>query len=414
MTLGLTRGAGRRWIAAAAAALTITFLPSLAPAAPAEEVRALWVVRTTLTSEAAIAAMVAAAKAGGFNTLVVQVRGRGDAYYDGATEPRAAALDGQPDFDPLAATLARARDAGLRVHAWVNVNLVAGVGELPAAKNHIVYRHPEWLMVPRALAGALAGVDPRKPAYLERLLGYVRGESASMEGLYLSPITPAAAQYTTRIVRDLVRRYELDGVHLDYIRYPSGDFDYSREALAAFRKNVIADLSASERRKYDARARASPLIYTEAFPDRWRAFRVARLTALATALRQTIRRERPAATVSAAVVPDWNEAATHRFQDWRDWLARDLLDVVCPMAYTTDANLFAAQIAAARDIAGTSGLWAGIGAYRLSSAQIAAAVRSARTQGADGVILFSYDSLIDPARGSDDLTQVGRAAFDGR
>ena len=97
--------------------------------------------------------MVSAAKAGGFNTLLVQIRGRGDAYYQRALEPRAPALAGQPAFDPLAMAIESAHAAGLRVHAWVNVTLVAGAGELPAGRDHVVYRHPEWLMVPRALAG---------------------------------------------------------------------------------------------------------------------------------------------------------------------------------------------------------------------------------------------------------------------
>src|SRR5437868_12016360 len=96
-----------------------------------EEVRALWVVRTTLTSRAAIETMIAAARTSGFNTLLVQIRGRADAYYTDGLEPRAAALSSQPAFDPLATTLSLAHEAGLRVHAWINVNLVAGANELP-------------------------------------------------------------------------------------------------------------------------------------------------------------------------------------------------------------------------------------------------------------------------------------------
>ena len=79
------------------------------------------------------------------------------------------------------------------------------------------------------------------------------------------------------------------------------------------------------------------------------------------------------------------------------------------MAYTTDATLFASQVAAARQLAGTHPLWAGIGAYRLSSEQIVENVTAARRLGAGGIILFSYDSLTDPARGRDYLTEVGRS-----
>src|SRR5579872_5569511 len=94
------------------------------PAAPAET-RALWVLRSSLTSPASISTLVHTASQQGFNTLLVQVRGRGDAYFVSALEPRAGDLSHQPaSFDPLATVLAEAHQAGLRVHAWVSVDLV--------------------------------------------------------------------------------------------------------------------------------------------------------------------------------------------------------------------------------------------------------------------------------------------------
>ena len=398
---------------AAIAAALVLFIPPLR-AEPAAEVRALWVIRTTLTSPSAIATMVSSAKAGGFNTLLVQVRGRGDAYFQRGIEPRPPSLDAQPAFDPLATTIARAHEAGLQVHAWINVNLVAGTGELPSARSHVVFRHPEWLMVPRSLAPELATTDPKSPGYLGRLARFVRSQSNEIEGLYLSPVQPSSAAYTTSIVRDIVERYDLDGIHLDYIRYPREDFDYSTETLKAFRASLVDELNATDRQRYDTRAvGGEPLIYTQAFPQRWRAFRIERLTALLTAIRQAVKLVRPSALVSVAVVPDAHEAAERRLQDWRGWADSGLVDVVCPMAYTTDPAVFAAQIASAREIAGTRPLWAGIGAYRLSPPQIAENVQSARRLGVRGIILFSYDSLADPAHGPGYLSQVGRAAFTG-
>lgn len=391
-------------------AIVLALSPTFTPLHAQDEVRALWVVRTSLTSPSAIEAMVNAAQAGGFNALLVQIRGRGDAYYQRGLEPRAPALAGLPAFDPLATTIARAHAVGLQVHAWVNINLVAGLGDLPAGRDHVVYRHPEWLMVPRVLADDLAGIDPRSPEYIGRLTRYVRGVSNEVEGLYLSPIADGAVAYTTDIVHDIAERYAVDGIHLDYVRYPSDDFDFSRVALTAFRNSVAAELAPAERRRLDARAEHEPTVYTRMFPDRWRAFRTDRLTALVAALGRTIKATRPSAVVSAAVVPAATDAA-RRLQDWRTWLDRDLIDVLCPMAYTTDTAQFAAQVAAARQSTGRHPLWAGIGAYRLSPEQIAENVRAARRAGAAGIILFSYDSLTDPSRGPDYLTQVARAAF---
>ena len=66
-------------------------------------------------------------------------------------------------------------------------------------------------------------------------------------------------------------------------------------------------------------------------------------------------------------------------------------------------------MSAARQLAGVHPLWAGIGAYRLSPEQIIENVKTARRLGVGGIILFSYDSLTDPARGRDYLTEVGRS-----
>src|SRR4029450_1509235 len=85
----------------AAAQSPVSFVTS----APTDEVRALWVVRTTLTSPEKIKTMVSASADNGFNTLIVQVRGRGDAYYKSRVEPGAAGLKDRPkDLRPLAFT----------------------------------------------------------------------------------------------------------------------------------------------------------------------------------------------------------------------------------------------------------------------------------------------------------------------
>ena len=73
--------------------------------------------------------------------------------------------------------------------------------------------------------------------------------------------------------------------------------------------------------------------------------------------------------------------------------------------------MFAAQIASVRQLAGGQPVWAGIGAYRLSSSQTIENIQTARRLGAEGIVLFSYDSLVRAPHGADYLPAVGRAAF---
>ena len=129
------------------------------------------------------------------------------------------------------------------------------------------------------------------------------------------------------------------------------------------------------------------------FPQRWQEFRRARLTALLTKIRATVKSRRPGATLSAAVFPDASDATTRRFQEWGHWLETGLLDAICPMAYTTDPALFRAQIANVELLAGQHPVWAGIGAYQLSPSATVDNIRTARQLGAEGIILFSYDNL---------------------
>jgi uncharacterized lipoprotein YddW (UPF0748 family) len=380
--------------------------------ARAEEVRGLWVAHTTLASPLAIARMVQSARSSGFNRLLVQVRARGDAYYNGGLEPRAPSLSGQPAaFDPLQVTLAEARRAGLRVHAWISVNLVSSAVELPVPRSHVLYQHPEWLMIPRSIASEMHVLNPRSPLYLGKLARTLRPQSAEVEGFYLSPIHPGAVDYLARIVADIVTRYAVDGVHLDYVRYPSDDFDYSRQALSLFAAEVRRDLTDVEARALRSRESSSPLLYVDRFPERWRQFRRARLTALVRRLRFVLKTRRPTAVLSAAVVPDATEASERRLQDWQLWATTGAIDVVCPMAYASDTTGFTAQIDGAQHAAGGRPLWAGIGAYRLSVAQTIENIQIARRLGTAGIVLFSYDSLVRSSPNGDALSQIGRAVF---
>ena len=394
---------------AAVAHVTVMASPDTATT----EIRALWVLRSSLTTPQSIATLVTSAREHGFNTLLVQVRGRGDAYYLGGVEPRASELLRQPDnFDPLATVLQAGHAAGLRIHAWINVNLVSSASELPAAREHLIYRHPDWLMVPRDIGQQLSAIDTDSPGYVGTLARWTRAKSTEIEGLYTSPILPEAAEYTDAIVGDLVRRYAIDGVHFDYARYPNDRFDYSRGAIREFRNAVRGKLPDATRRMLDGQEPDDLFAYPDGLPEEWRSFRLARMTALINRLQATVKRQRPGTLVSVAVAPDLREARQLRLQDWGAWLEAGLADAVCPMAYTTESARFAEQIAAARDAAGSRAVWAGIGSYRLSPKETIDNILTARRLGVSGVVLFSYDSLTNAQQTSPDyLSLVGRAAF---
>ena len=397
-----------RACAALAVVLTVLLIVPAAGSQLPNEVRALWVVERSLNSASSVIAVVSSARKYGFNTLLVEVPGHSET--NGIVDQRLGVIGLQPQashFDPLKALITSAHAAGLRVHAWVNVNLVADANNLPSSRDHIVYRHPEWLMIPRSLSKELAKLEPENPAYLGTLARWTREHSDTVDGIFLSPLTTEAASYSAKMLANLVRHYQLDGVHLDSLYYPDETFDYSRTAMMELRSNVKTSSVEAKRLSVDI---AEPL-YADHYPERWASLRRSRLTSLLMRLRTTVKKHLPEAVFSAALIPEENDAL-NQFQDWRTWLDSGLLDVVCPRAYTQNADLFEKQIAAVRKMATSSKVWAGIGSHRLSVRQTLANIEAARRQHADGVALFSYESLTDPTlHEMDYLERIAEEAF---
>ncbi|MGE0591166.1 MAG: glycoside hydrolase family 10 protein [Vicinamibacterales bacterium] len=380
---------------------------------PREEFRALLVPARSIESAEAVSRMVQAAAQAGFNTLLVEVRGRGQAYFRSGVEGMSPALGRAGDgFDPLAQTLVEAHEAGLRVHALVQVNLVAGTDGLPARRDHLIYQHPEWLMVPRDLAADLRTVDVRDPDYLGRLVRWTRQQRATVSGLYVSPLHQGMQTYLAALVSDLARHYELDGVHFDSVHYPTPDFDVSRGALALFRADVRGRVEADARAEADVLERTDPLAYPTLFPDEWNRFRQSRLTALVTRLRNVVRSIRPGTVVSASVTLGSERAQAEHLQDWRTWVSNGFLDAVAPVVGGRESSpALDADLSEIRALAGTLPVWAGIGTAARTTAQTALVVDAARRRGLDGLLLLSYDSLISPPNTSDYLLTLARTVF---
>jgi uncharacterized lipoprotein YddW (UPF0748 family) len=384
---------------------------------PASEIRALWVVRTTLTSPEKIRQLVASAADNGFNTLIVQIRGRGDAYYKSKVEPRAIELKDQPlTFDPLALTLEEAHKRGLKVHGWINTNLLANLDALPAHPDHVYNKHPEWLAVPKPVAAELYEMSPRDPSYREKIVAWSRANRGELEGVYTGPANPKVRDHIYKIWMDVLKNYPVDGLHFDYVRFASPDFDYSRTSLENFRKWLEPQITSDERRALKQSLKTNPLAAPEKFPLKFADFQRAQVTTLVERIYRAVKKRRPEALVSAAVFANDENAYTRRFQDWRRWLQMGILDVACPMAYTTDTSVFQKQIEVAATMAHGANrqVWAGIGAYRIPSESAVEKINVARALKTEGFILFSYDFTARPSELNPEgayLERIRRAAF---
>ena len=135
-----------------------------------------------------------AAKGAGLNAILLQVRPESDALYASPLEPWSRFLTGKqgqsPGYDPLAFFIGEARERGLEVHAWINPYRAAANVSHPRAASHISRRFPNY-------------------AYR---IGTV---------LYMDPGAPEVRRHIHAVVRDLVTRYDIAGVHLDDYFYPA-------------------------------------------------------------------------------------------------------------------------------------------------------------------------------------------------
>lgn len=343
---------------------------------PNEEIRALWVVRDALTSPEKIDRCIDMAVRGRFHMLFVQVRGRGDAYYQSSIEPAAPDLEYSiRDFDPLNYFIVRARTAGISVHAWINVFYVWSNGEGTPPPGHVVIEHPEWLI---ADAGGVRMDESNVTQWQER----------GVEGYFLNPGRPEVRGYTADIVSELVSRYALDGVHLDYIRYPGGGFGYGKETRTNFALTWGVDPMELRTASPELAAilgagavQALDSVFVE-----WRAQQVDSMVI-------AIREAAGDLPLSAAVVPDPDVALIDKGQNWVRWVHGRLVDFVVPMAYNHRPEELLDWLRIVQNTIGRERMLVGLAVHDGRDRFLDRSVNLLRLDGSTGFSIFSYNVL---------------------
>ncbi len=296
--------------------LRLWFVLWLALPAGAQQYRAFWVdaFNRGFKNPSEIEELIDNAIAAKANAIFMQARRRGDVYYLRSNEPPAQDVTYNPRFDALDYLIDRSHARGLEVHAWFVMTRLWTSAAPPLDPRHVWNLH---------------GPNAQGDDY------WLTQTSAGMAGNSLDPGHPAAFQHMADLVVDAVSNYSIDGVHLDYIRYPE-DADYGWNPTAVARFNRWEGRSGQPARTDAA----------------WAEFRRRQVTQL---VRQIYLRSiaiRPSIKVSAAVITwgsgpsgDDLDAAYRRldaysrvFQDWRGWLEEGILDLAMPMNYFNEAR----------------------------------------------------------------------------
>jgi uncharacterized lipoprotein YddW (UPF0748 family) len=170
-----------------------------------------------LKTRTGIARVVDRLAAADVDVIIAQVARRHDAYYTSSVLPRTTDPTLEPGLDVLAELLTRAHAKGIEVHAWIAVAPTwhAVYADLPAPEGWITTAHGKDAPVAQ------------------------RWVSRSIDGVwstYLDPGVLEVQDHVAAVVGELARTYDVDGIHLDYVRYESRDWGYNPKALARYQQ----------------------------------------------------------------------------------------------------------------------------------------------------------------------------------
>eukprot|EP00897_Mesotaenium_endlicherianum_P005518 jgi/Mesen1/4995/ME000248S04273 len=157
---------------------------------------------------------------------VRQVRGNGTAHYASKLEPWSETYGWtSPGFDPLQLAVQEAHARHLSLHAWVNVMpMWRGSHAPPASARQLYTEHPDWSWFDRQGNRQARLQFARSSRWTSALqLSLIPPPSTLNIGFYVSvnPCLPEARRHLADVCSDIVSRYPVDGLHLDYIRFPN-------------------------------------------------------------------------------------------------------------------------------------------------------------------------------------------------
>lgn len=353
--------------------------PPLQAQAPIQQMRAFWVdsLNPGFYNHPQVDELVENVVRAGANTIFMQVRRHGDAWYNNSFEPRAAdpRLAPAAEFDPLAYLIEKAHLHGVRVHAWLVVSVTC-------RPNDRLWGHPQHVCTQHGPQAS----------------GPERWTTATYEGEQVGDLDfghPESIVYLERVVQHLLRAYPaLDGIHWDYIRFADRNYGYNQVSVERF--NLAHGRPLNSRPRPDDPA--------------WSQWRRDRVTELARRLYVRAKFEKPTIQVSAATIAwgglgndgEWQRSAAYSrvFQDWPAWLEEGILDFAVPMFYFAEGqqrtrDWYDGWLRFSRERAGRRAIVVGVGAWlntpeqNISQIQRALAV-DAPGRPIAGVSFFSY------------------------
>ncbi len=293
----------------------------------------------------------------GFNAVIPNVLWGGGASYNSEYLPHTEVFE--TIGDQLAQCVAAGKKYGVQVHPW-KVN---------------------WR------------VDSRTPAWFQEQMreeGRLQVDFDGNEQLWLCPSDPRNRELELNTMVEMARKYDVDGVHFDYIRYGGSQVCFCDGCRERFQRDTGVGIE-----NWPADTRSDDI------KDKWVQWRCDQISWLVQHTAEEVRAIKPDCKISAAVFSNYPSCRVGNGQDWVHWCAQGWLDFVCPMDYRGSDTSFANVVGGQRGlIPANVPFYPGIGASSsrssLDAGRVAGQIQIARGLGADGFTIFNYGrSLAD-------------------
>ncbi len=333
---------------------------------PRVEGRAIWLDRGTIVNAQnpeGLKKVIQKLHQAGINIVYFETVNAGFPIYPSAI------LKGNPlvqGWDPLQVAVEEGHRLGMEVHAWVWAFAVGNRRHNPLISQPANYPGPvlsEAGLMSEALRNSGGGleVDGRQHEF------------------WLDPASEKGRAFLLNVYREIVNRYDVDGLHLDYIRYPFQ--------------------TAGTRMGYDAvgrdrfhRATGQTLDNLDDYTAKlWIAWKTYQVSSFVQQVSGTLRSIKPAIKISAAVFPMRRESRIVTIQqDWETWIENGWVDTLSPMSYTTDPERLQGMFDYVQSSPQKRSLiYPGIALHRLDGGQLVQHLEALRERGGLGATLFA-------------------------
>lgn len=340
------------------------------------EIRAMWLDRGTIVragSEEQLAKVFDRLAAAGINTVFFETVNAGYPIYPSQVAPQQNPL--VRGWDPLASGVKLAHERGMELHAWVWTFAVG---------NH---RHNALINLPQEYPGPVITAHPDWASYDNRGSLFPPGQGKP----FLDQANPAARQYLLSLFEEIVSRYQVDGLQLDYIRYPFQDpgadrtYGYGIAARQQFRELTGVDPTSIKPSDRD-------------LWQKWTDFRTNQVDSFVANVSQRLRQKRPNLIISVAVFPLSEHDRIYKLQQhWEVWANRGDIDLVVPMTYAQDTYRFQrlAQPWITSNKLGSALILPGIRLLNLPTLEAVDQIQLVRDLPVSGYSLFAVENLSD-------------------